>query len=138
MTDTANAQWWWRHDGERFDGPFDTREAAIAEAEVNFGTDDGFYICQATKPTGAKLSKHFEADYFIEQSNEDSAEFMGEDGDPLFDPNADQEADLQEIVRAAIDAWQEKHKLVFTQWCFDWQGPSEWISTKPDEEGNAE
>lgn len=136
MTDTANAQWWWSHDDERFDGPFNTREAAIAEAEVSFGTDDGFYICQATK-SAEKLSGHFDAADLIERANDESAEFMGEDGDPLFDPNADQEADLQEIVRAAIDAWQEKHKLVFTQWCFDWQGRSEWISPNPDEKGGA-
>lgn len=131
-----DAQWWWSRDDERFDGPFETREAAIAEAD-GYGYDDGFYICQATKPAPAKLSGHFDAADFIEQANDDSAEFMGEDGDPLFDPNADQETDLQAMVWAAIDAWQEKHKLVFMEWCFAWQGPSEWISTKPDEEGGA-
>ena len=131
------AMWWWSRNDESFNGPCDTREAAIKEGRDS-DPADGFYICQATQHASVNLSDYFDATDFIERANEDSAELMGEDGDPLFDQSEDQVADLQAMVCAAIDIWQEKRGLAFIPWCFDWQGPSEWISTKPDEEGSAE
>lgn len=127
-----DAQWWWGYsDDGGFYGPYDTRDIAIAQALIE--TDEGFYVCQASRHDPQKLSDYFRADTFLEDADLEADELLNPDGDdPLFDLTDEQTKDLQAVVRAAIDAWQERRKLVFYPWAFKWQGEVTWIEGQPE------
>lgn len=133
---TPASPWWWGHDDERFSGPFDTREAA--EEEARESADGGFYICQAEKGPPLKLSDYIDADWLIEHANDKSWDDHGDpDGDhTLFDPSADQIADLQARLRTAADEWQASNGIVIAPFQFAECTVAEWVSI--DESGAEE
>lgn len=106
-------------------GPCSSRDEVIAEAtdEVlgEFQDGDtwklGFHICEANKPP-LRLADWIGADDLLGQaevaicdSDRVSCEY---DEGPWFHASAEQEADLERRVKAACDAWQAAHGLVFT------------------------
>ena len=126
MTD-ENWKWYSGSDDETFtNGPFDFRDDAI-EALDGYGG----YVIEARKDD-LRLSSHFSADDFIEAAEEAVYDMANEDGDPIFDVPSDKQADLQLRVRAAIDAWQDAHGLMFVPWLFSGQRNLEHIAPTGD------
>ncbi len=126
-SEVNDAPWWWGTDNERFYGPFRTREEAMDEARENL-YGGGFYLVQATQYAPLKLSGYFDAERMIENAEDDACEYTDPEGDiTLFDVGKSEMNDLQAMVRSTIDAWQEKHGLVFQPWRFATQGESEWV-----------
>jgi hypothetical protein len=108
-------EWKWYsgpNDEAYTNGPFDTREQAVAELDGLGG-----YVIMARK-VPLKLSDSFDADVFLESAEDSASDLANEDGDPLFDITSYQQADLEARVRAAIDAWQYAHNLTFVPWAF--------------------
>ena len=93
-------------------GPFDTREQAVAELDGLGG-----YVIMARK-VPLKLSDSFNVDEFLEDAEDSASDLANEDGDPIFDVQIRHKADLETRVRAAIDAWQSEHNLTFVPWVF--------------------
>lgn len=108
---------------EEFHTTCDTREEAVAAAKDY----EGAFIVEAT--TGrVLLSGYFDAELFIESANDDAYDLVDPNtGDPIFDVQDDQLSDLQDMVRATIDAWQQKHALKFVPWVFSATRNLEWI-----------
>jgi hypothetical protein len=129
--------WWVGHDDERFHTECDSREEAVRIAKEEH---DGGYIVEAMKPGNIALSSYFDADMFVENADENAWENHGdpEGGDTVFDVPPDLRNDLQDMVRATIDAWQKKHNLTFTGWQFSASRNHEYIPgpTEEDEAAN--
>lgn len=118
---------WWAGANEEWCtiGPCSSRDQVIAEAtdEVlgEFQDGDtwklGFHICEANKPP-LRLADWIGADDLLGQAEDaicDSDRVSCEyDEGPWFHASAEQEADLERRVKAACDAWQAAHGLVFT------------------------
>ena len=112
---TGSTAWYSSNDEEIWTGgPYATRDEAEIEAQANGHR----LICEAGK-TPVRVSKHFDAEYFLERADEDLDDYKGEDGDPILDFTKEAEVDLQKRVREAIDAWQVAHQLSPTPWMFD-------------------
>jgi hypothetical protein len=117
--------WWVGSEPERFHTKCDTREEAV---EIAIDEYDGAYIIEAIQSEDIKLSDYFNAGDFIETANETAYDLCDPEGDTVvFDTRSDTERDLQEMVRAAIDAWQQKHDLKFVSWSFSAQRNLEYI-----------
>lgn len=111
----THQEWKWyagRNEETFSEGPFDTREQAIAELDGYAG-----FVLLARK-VPLRLSQFFHADTFLENAEDSAYDMANEDGDPLFDISSDQQADLEARVRAAIEAWQYAHGLTFEPWSF--------------------
>ena len=109
--ETDEWTWWVGHDDERYHTSCATREEAVRIAQ----DQGGGYIAEAQKPASIKLSGYFDADDFLERAEECAGDDHGDPDSeiPIFEANGEMQEDLQTMVRAAIDAWQEKHGLVF-------------------------
>lgn len=106
-------QWWAGSSEEHYtEGPFNTRAEAIEAGEEVFYGDDGFYIIEASLQD-LKLSWYFEARDFIQEVEENRCDDLRYDDETVFETTNQQECDLEEMVRATIDAWQIKHGLHF-------------------------
>jgi hypothetical protein len=121
-----NWKWWVGSDEERFHTECDTREEAVQIAISDY--DDGAWIIEAVKAENIKLSEYFDTDVFLENAEDSAADIGDPEGyDPIFDVTPEQGNDLEVVVRAAIDAWQEKHALKFVPWAFSAQRNLEYI-----------
>ncbi|WGG58142.1 MULTISPECIES: hypothetical protein [Brucella/Ochrobactrum group] len=130
-----NWKWYSGDNNESFlFGPFDSREEAIAEARAQNGDNIGVYVTEAYKEP-LKLSAYMSADTIetiLENAESTVAEFGDEYGEyTTFDVSDEQAGDLRAILREAIDAWQEKHGLKFTTWCFTDSRNEEYIKANP-------
>ena len=121
-----NWKWWFGNNDEWYSTPCRTREDAVAEALAN----DGGYICEALDHAPLKISAYFDAFLFMEQADDAAYDdHRNHERDELvFDATKDQIDDLQVMVRAALDQWQEKHGLVFTSQLFKATRNREYIS----------
>ena len=109
---------WWhtRHEDERWNGPYKTREDAIAGGRVEYGADN-FEICEAEQ--GMYRTPCF---YEIE-------ELMNNINEELIDPNGDgifraglppyKKIVLEHAVREAIQTWMELNGMRATAWAFE-------------------
>lgn len=125
--------WWVGSSEERFDTECDTREEAEAIAREEY---EGAWIIEAQKPDSILLSKYFDAESFLERADERAWDYHGDpEGDAAVFEDAWKElAALQEMVRAAIDQWQEKHGLIFTSWKFSATRNLEYIPGAQDDD----
>ncbi|WP_333848494.1 hypothetical protein [Phaeobacter italicus] len=132
MGDNNDWSWWVGSSEESYHTECASREEAVEVAKEH----DGAHIIEACKPSNIKLSGYFDADYFMENADENAWEDHGDpEGDgPLFDVTLDQQSDLQAMVHAAMDAWQEKHGLTFTGWQFSASRNHEYIPAAEAEE----
>ena len=113
MSDQLEWKWYSGTNDENFsNGPFDTREQAVAELDGYGG-----YVVLARK-VPLRLSEYFDVDTLLENAEDVAYDLCNEDGDPLFDVSKEQSKDLQARIRAAIDAWQYAHNLTFVPWAF--------------------
>ncbi len=111
-----------REASEMWNGPFQTREAAI-----DAGRDDhereSFWICRASSPPLRLADWMPDADNLLEQADDQLAESdrVGSDGDegPWFEVKPDLVADLDRRIKAACDDWQAAHGAVFTCTTFE-------------------
>lgn len=111
---TENWKWYAGWNDEEFhSGPFDTREEAIKALDGLRG-----FIIEARK-IPIKLSSYFDAEYFLEVTEEDACDLSNPDGDQIFNVPKEALVGLQVWVRAAIDQWQEVNNLVFESWAFN-------------------
>jgi hypothetical protein len=114
MSNEQEWKWYSGSNEEEFsDGPFDTREQAIAALDGYAG----FVVLARKVPL--RLSGYFDADTFLENAEDAAHDACNEDGDPVFDISSDQQEDLQARIRAAIEAWQYAHNLTFMPWAFN-------------------
>ena len=126
-----NWSWWVGHDKERYTDQCATREEALQIVRDKY---DGAWITEALPPHTLSLSSFFDVDWFLEQADERAQEDYGdpEGDDPTFAPTPDQTADLEAMVRVAIDAWQAKHGLTFRGWLFAAMRNTEYIKGDDD------
>ena len=118
-----NWKWWVGSDECPYTTSCDTKDEAARIAREEY---EGAWICEAhTIPV--KLSESFEVGRFIENANENAYDYIGENGDELFNPNAAAIVDLSKTIRAAMDAWQVRHDLKFTPHMFTEQRNVEYI-----------
>jgi hypothetical protein len=125
-------QWWAGFSEERYSDWFDCREDAVAWVHEN--CDEGGWITEAVKAPPQRLSDWFDAERFVEDCDErayDNNMMDPDDGEPLFPYKPEQSVDLQATVRAAIDAWQDRHGLTFTPWAFERQRNTEYVTAAP-------
>ena len=116
MTITKEGQWfWWSgFDEENYDGPFKTREAAIANLDGERG-----YICEARQDP-LTFSDWLDMGLIFERAEDAMADnsLTNEDSDPIFEVSDDQANDLSARLKRACDEWQAAHGLVFIPWAF--------------------
>lgn len=113
MSNEQEWKWYSGSNEEEFgNGPFDTREQAIAELDGY----DGFVMLARKVPL--RLSGYFDVETLLESAEDATYDMANYDGDPIFDVSKDQQEDLQARVRAAIEAWQYAHNLTFVPWAF--------------------
>jgi hypothetical protein len=132
MEETENWMWWVGHDDERYHTECSTKEEAVYIASEE---QDGGYIVEAMKPGNINISQFFDAHMFVENA-EDSA--CDDYGDPegqveVFPTKPEQRADMEKMVRAAMDAWQEKHGISFTGFQFKASRNHEYVPAKGDD-----
>jgi len=124
--------WWVGKDDERYTTECETREEAVLIAREEY---EGAWIIEARKPDSIPISKYFDVGRFIEDTEERAYENHADEegGDAVFDVTADQIADLQDVVRAAMDQWQSKHGLVFQGFKFAASRNQEWVEGPEDD-----
>lgn len=113
-----HSAWYYSTDGgETYHGGSATKEGAIQEGRDD-DPDSPFTVAQCHTHV-LKLSDFFDAEDWLDGVNDGPTDDdTGEDGDPIFDPPKEAKADLQVMVREAIDAWQVKHGLRFKSYWF--------------------
>jgi len=117
-----NWKWYSGDNNESYSfGPFDTREEAIEEVRGQYGDDVDVYVTEAYKEP-LKLSSYISRDFvetLLEHAEECVADLGDEYGEHLtFDVSGEQQKDLRAMLKATVNAWQEKHGLKFTTWRF--------------------
>lgn len=118
--------WWVGRDEEVYTDQCDSREEALEVVNSDYDTA---YICEAIKRQ-LKLADIFDAGRFLEDSNENVYDdYIGENGDTLFEATNEQQKDLQEMVCAAMDAWQKKHSLRFVPFMFSETRNEEYVES---------
>lgn len=130
MTEKTLNEWTWcvGSSDETFDTECASREEAVSMAQEEY--EEGAYICEAiTRPV--PLAPYFDADLWLQRADEHACEdHMGESCEPLFEVSVEQSNDLEKMVQATIEAWQEKHNLTFIPWAFSGQRNDEFIPAK--------
>lgn len=133
MSENKQSDWqWWggAHEEVCTYGPCDTKEEIIAEAVADgigeFQAEDGswklgVHVCEARKDPLRLCDWIGDADELLERAEEslgDSDRASEHDDPPYFDCTKDQQADLENRIKAACNDWQTAHGLVFTTWTF--------------------
>lgn len=114
MQQTGEWFWWSGFDGENYDGPFNTREAAIANLDGEFG-----YVCEARQDP-LTFSDWLDMESIFDCAEEAMMDngHTNEDGDPVFEVSTEQAKDLAYRLKRACDEWQAANGLVFIPWDF--------------------
>lgn len=133
MSEQENWKWWVGNDEERYHTECDTREEAIFIASEE---QEGGYIVEALKPVNIPISRFFYATIYIENAEGYAYDIHGDpEGDiSIFDVPPDLCADMEVMVRSAMDEWQEKHGLTFTGFQFQRCRNHEYVPAKPESE----
>ena len=126
-------KWWVGRDDERYTTECDTRDEAVYIAREEY---EGAWIIEAKRTAGIKLSGYFDAYQFIEGAEDQAYDDHADEeiGDPVFEMKLEHIAELQDVVRAAIDEWQAKHGLVFQGFKFAASRNQEWIAGPEDDQ----
>ncbi|TNE55193.1 MAG: hypothetical protein EP341_05430 [Sphingomonadales bacterium] len=133
MSENEEWSWWVGSDEERYTTECGSKEEAVRIAKEEY---EGAYIVEAIKPGNIPLSGYFDAHMFMERADENAWDDHGDpEGDmPVFDAPPDLRNDLQDMVRATIDAWQLKHGIKFTSFAFAASRNHEYIPADEAEE----
>ncbi|MCB5411512.1 hypothetical protein [Pseudogemmobacter faecipullorum] len=130
MSETQDNRWsWWvGSDDERFHTECQTRE----EAETIAKRDGGAWVCHALSGGNLKASDSLDIERLIEDIDQNMIENFGnEDGDPIFELNAEQEKSLEAALKAALDKWQEENGVICKAWQFQDCDPAFYVETTP-------
>jgi len=113
----GNFQWWaaWGRDPERYQGPFASREEAVAQMLAEDGKEVGYTVVEADKAVAR--SDIIDADYVFERYDECNEECWGEDGLDIVSTRA-QQNDLEKMLAETLEAWFAKHGTKPKVWCF--------------------
>ena len=115
MTNKKDWGWYIGCDEEIYTSGPETYDDAVRIAREEY---EGAHICEAYKEP-VRLSKFFDAGYFLELCNEHAwDDYIGENGDVLFDVTPEDCEALQLAVRTSIEKWQAERNLVFTPFMF--------------------
>jgi hypothetical protein len=120
MAGDGNFKWWWGEGEypEEYNGPFDSREEAIADARDNdVHIDTGFTICEADK----EAPRYIDGYRFLEEwgdLNSDLANPSGEHFGSDVCPSKEQLDELTDMLKQAFTAWMDRHKLHPLVWTF--------------------
>jgi hypothetical protein len=126
MTDDEK-DWGWYigRDEEVYTSGPETYDEAVRIAREEY---EGAHICEAYKAP-VPLASFFDAHGWLEQCDEQAwDDYIGENGDVLFDVTPEDREALQVAVRAAIEKWQSDRKLVFMPFMFTETRNHEYIS----------
>jgi hypothetical protein len=122
------------HDeAEIWQGPYDTREAAIKAGLSDLDEHDVIWVVEATNPK-VTLADWIGADELIDRASEaimDSDRVSCEHDEDVFAVTAEQGADLAARIRQACHDWQTAHGLIFTVHTFADMGNPEAVQ-RPD------
>lgn len=124
--------WWHSQNETRWEGPFDSREEAIAEGRGQYG-GEGFLIREATL---AEYDFDIDLDMYWESfdaRNEEKADPDGDGPSATLALTAGQEADLENRINRAIGAWLDYHSINRTAFAFEQEGPIEPIEGSEEE-----
>lgn len=132
--DDLKWSWWVGSDEESYHTECATRDEAVQIARDDY---DGAWITEAAKPANIALSQYFISERFLDDADEQAYDYHGnyDSGEPVFDLTAEQCADLEAAVKAALDAFQAAHGLVFTGYRFMAQRHTEFIPAEGDDNG---
>ena len=125
-------------EAENWQGPYETRDAAIKAGLSDFDDHDAIWVTQATNPP-VRLADWIGADELIDRASEaimDSDRVSCEHDEGVFSVNAALAGDLAARIRQACDAWQAAHNLTFHVHTFDDMASPEAV-TRPDPAPNA-
>ena len=127
-----SSAWYFSTDGgENYQCKSLTKEEAIKRGR-DYDPESSFIVAHCHDHV-LRLSWFFIVDDWVDWVNDGPADdYMGKDGDPVFDFPQDAANDLEKMVRASIDAWQEKHGMRFTSHYFGGCWDEEIIA--PDDE----
>jgi hypothetical protein len=146
-----NWKWWASSDEERYQGPYDTREEAIATGardELGYvedeDTEDGkpvqiFYIVEAHQAP-IQLADYIDVGEMVErwEDNEFYELCDGENDKGLTEHVTTAEwDDLQARLRAAAREWQAANNVIIKSWNFTEQRKSERVEV-PVSNGSAQ
>lgn len=112
--------WKWFYAGhdeaENWQGPYDTREAAIKAGLSDLDEHDVIWVAEASNPK-VMLADWIDADELIERASEaimDSDRVSSEHDEDVFSVTPEQGADLAARIRQSCHDWQSAHGLIFT------------------------
>jgi hypothetical protein len=107
--------WYIGRDEEVYTSGPETYEDAVRIAREEY---EGAHICEAYKAP-VPLASFFDVHGWLEQCEDQTwDEYVGENGDALFDVTPEDREALQVAVRAAIEKWQSDRGLVFMPFMF--------------------
>ena len=116
-------EWYCSRDGERFDGPCDSREAAIQQGQQDYD-GEAFQVAEATTGTlRAFIDVHVSE--WLDEANEESSDPEGDPissyvtGDISSYVTGDQWKDLFKRFDAVALEWAKDHDLNSYVWIFD-------------------
>lgn len=96
-------------------GPHSSRDEALTEA-CGMGWER-IVLCEACK-VPVKLSSYFSTEGILEAVSEDD-DLTNEYGDGVeISTTPEQSRELEALVRAVIDDWQARHKIIIDPWAF--------------------
>lgn len=133
-------QWsWWAEEGEHFETYTvnePTREAVIQVARDEFGADATFTIIEATQdgPFSAEIFDDRLMELIFERFGEANEERWGEDGFEGSSCSDDEEQELRDALRAALEQWLQKHVHTIPSWAFTETRNKEVIRPEPTPE----
>jgi hypothetical protein len=112
----VTAAWFWatHEDEERWNGPEDSREAAIGEAEAEADEEASIWIATGTLVTIETIASHADSDRFLEDLTENVCDdgLLGEDGELEWAHGREQaRAALRQFVREHVKASQQWHTI---------------------------
>lgn len=133
MIEQTEWRWYVGKDEERYTTECVDRDEAVYIAREEY---EGAHIIEACKPVNIPISGYFHAGRFIEYAEDAAYDVHAdpESGEPVFDLEPEQMADLQAMVRAAMDEWQAKHGLTFQGFAFSASRNGEYIPAKEEED----
>ena len=111
MTDETDWKWWWGEgsEPERYEGPFDTRDQALANATESARESATVTVCEGRR--AALDDDCFGAPDVIEGWTDQNEENQDENGELGMGPTPEQERELELALAETFTAWRTRHGL---------------------------
>jgi hypothetical protein len=130
MTNEKDWGWYIGRDDEVYTSGPETYDDAVMIAREEY---EGAHICEAYKAP-VQIASLFDAHDWLERCEDQVCDdYIGENGDVLFDVTPEDRDALQLAVRHAIKKWQAERKLVFTPFWFTETRNHQYINPEEDQ-----